>query len=59
MVTVKIRRKVAGFFVGLVQGIGLVVNSDAEASIIEGIDWVAVAYFDKQINRKRWWVILI
>lgn len=47
MVTAKVGRKVAGFFAGLVPGLGSVVNSGTAASITEGVGWAAVAYFDK------------
>lgn len=47
MVTAKVGRKVAGFFVGLVPGLGSVVNGGTAASITEGVGWAAVAYFDK------------
>lgn len=47
MVTAKVGRKVAGFFAGLVPGLGSVVNGGTAASITEGVGWAAVAYFDK------------
>ena len=47
MVTAKVGSKVAGFFVGLVPGLGSVVNGGTAASITEGVGWAAVAYFDK------------
>ena len=47
MVTAKVGRKVAGFFAGLVPGLGSVVNGGTAASITEGVVWAAVAYFDK------------
>lgn len=47
MVTAKVGRKVAGFFAGLVPGLGAVVNGGTAASITEGVGWAAVAYFDK------------
>ena len=46
-VTAKVGRKVAGFFAGLVPGLGSVVNGGTAASITEGVGWAAVAYFDK------------
>lgn len=47
MVTAKVGRKVAGFFAGLVPGLGSVVNGGTAASITEGVGWAAIAYFDK------------
>lgn len=47
MVAAKVGRKVAGFFAGLVPGLGAAVNGGTAASITESIGWAAVAYFDK------------
>lgn len=48
MLTAKIGRKVAGFFAGLVPGLGPVVNGGTAASITEVVGWSVVNYFDEQ-----------
>ena len=47
MLAAKVGRKVAGFFAGLVPGLGSVVNGGTAASITEGVGWATVAYFDE------------
>ena len=47
MVAAKVGRKVAGFFAGLVPGLGAVVNGGT-AAITESLGWATAAYFHKE-----------
>ncbi len=47
MIAAKFGRKVAGFFGGMVPGLGPVINGATAASITEAIGWSTVTYFNK------------